>query len=160
MPRTSTSIRLFPAATIWRMLLAVLLLLSPVVGWGQTIIALQDFEATPATPTASVSFSGTGGGFRTGNGFAPNAPVFVSGVRGYGSNNGTAVIQSSADIDIRNFSDVFLEFRLASFSLTTAMNGADAGDIVTLAISTDGGASYSNEITVNGNSNARWSTLR
>ncbi|MDO7876236.1 T9SS type A sorting domain-containing protein [Hymenobacter sp. ASUV-10] len=137
-------------------LLALLLL--PLLGWGQTTIAIQDFEATPATPTATYGTTGTGGAITTGNANTPNDPRYVSGTQGYGrsGSTGSVVITSAANIDASAYTGVALEFRLASFSGTSG-NGAENDDLVTVAISTNGGTSYSNELIVTGNSNARWS---
>ena len=49
-----------------------------------------------------------------------------------------------------------MSFKLASFSVGSTGNGADAGDIVTVEISPNGGTNYFSTIRVLGNSNAVW----
>jgi hypothetical protein len=49
-----------------------------------------------------------------------------------------------------------LNFKLASFSGTSG-NGNDGGDEVLVEISLDGGSTFSREIEIEGNANARWS---
>lgn len=102
--------------------------------------------------------SGTGS-FSTGNSAAidgpPNSPFAANGSYGYGRANGSVTI-SSADINTSAATGVQLSFRLASFSLTGTANGADAGDIVTVEISPDGGTTYYSTLRVLGNNNAYW----
>ncbi|GAB3638118.1 hypothetical protein GCM10027422_37080 [Hymenobacter arcticus] len=134
-------------------------MLLPLLSWGQTLIAGQNFEATPGTPTAAVTLAG--GTFSSGNSGSndspPGAPLYSQGERAYGVTNGSATITSSTNLDASAYASASLSFRLASFSISSTTNGAEAGDRVTLAISTDGGATYVNQVIVSGNSNARWS---
>src|SRR6476661_3333752 len=133
-------------------LLGLVLLLLPGVGWGQTPIASYDFEASPATPTLLVSTSG--GTTLTGNGAFPSDPRYVSGSQGFGVSNGTASATSAA-LDVSNYTGVSVSVRLASFSVTSG-NGADSGDLATLAISTDG-TTFNNQVQIKGGGNSRWS---
>lgn len=142
-------------------LLALLML--PLLGQGQTTIAIRDFETTPATPTASVTFSGTGGAALSGSSASTDlpasSPYYSSSTTGYartgtGSQN-SAVITSSADINTTGYTGITLSLRLASFSVGSSQ-GADTGDIVTVEVSTNSGGNWSSELTVNGNGNARW----
>ena len=50
--------------------LLIVALFCSVLGWGQTTIAIQDFETSPATPTWS--YTNTGGGVSTTNTGTPN----------------------------------------------------------------------------------------
>lgn len=118
---------------------------------GQTIIGIQDFEVVPATPTMTY----TGGTIATGNGLFPNAPKFVSGARGLEVNNAATNIIFST-VNASTFTSVFFTCRLASFAGTSG-NGADGPDFVIVHVSTDGGATWSQELQINGNNNARWS---
>ncbi|NQX97131.1 MAG: T9SS type A sorting domain-containing protein [Flavobacteriales bacterium] len=120
-------------------------------GFSQTTIGIQDFEIVPTTPTMTF----TGGAAATGNGAFPNAPKFVSGSRGRQVNNSTTNI-TYASVDASAFSSVFFTCRLASFAGTSG-NGSDGADFVTISVSTDGGTSWSQELRVNGNNNAKWS---
>lgn len=133
------------------------LLVLPRVGWGQVTIAQQDFETTPATPTAAVTT--TNGAFFTtssATGDRPASLPFYLGARAFGVSNGTANVASSSNIDVSGYTGVSLSVRLAAFSIASTGNGMDAGDSVIVAISTNGGTSYSNEVRVAGNSNAYW----
>ena len=110
----------------------------------------QDFETTPNTP--EMTYTGTGA-FASGNGAYPNSPMYSEGSRGYKGSNGTKTV-SFNPIDTSGNSSVSISFDLASFS-TTSGNGADGADFVDVRVSTDG-TSWSSEVKVNGNSNARW----
>ena len=118
----------------------------------QTTIAIQDFEAAPAAPT--MAFTNVGGSLAAGAGTAPNTNMFL-GARSYQVSNTTGTVTFST-INTTAFSSVFLRLRLASFSIVSSTNGADAADNVSVEISTDGGTTWSNEYQINGNSNARW----
>lgn len=55
--------------------------------------------------------------------------------------------------------DYEFSFRLASYKISNpsaAPAGVDAGDYVTVQLSTDGGANYVNELRITGNNNANW----
>jgi len=125
---------------------------------GDTIAGVQDFEASPASPTAT--YSASGGGTVSGNsasGDRPaSSPFHVSGSQAYSIANGTATVTFDA-IDTSGYSDVELSMRLASFSISSTGNGADVGDIVTVSVSPDNGSTYYSTVRVLGNSNAQWS---
>ena len=135
-------------------LFSIALLVSS-LGFGQTTILSEDFETTPATPelTYTTSSSVTITNNTTGN--TPSDPKHVSGSSGLEKSNGTVNI-TFATVDVSAYTDIDLSFRLASFSGTSG-NGADGADEVEVFISTDGGSSYSKEIEIEGNNNARWS---
>ncbi|WP_047550982.1 T9SS type A sorting domain-containing protein [Psychroserpens sp. Hel_I_66] len=120
---------------------------------GPVVIAIQDFETTPQTPV--FNFNNTNGTFSTGTGPVPNDNNFVSGIRGWEANNQTSTLTFES-INVSNYENIRLDFRLASFSGTSG-NGSDGPDNVLVEVSTDNGATYSNEIEINGNNNARWS---
>jgi hypothetical protein len=131
-----------------------MLALLPALGWAQTTIASQNFEAVAAVPNAPVTTAG--GGPLSGNGAFPAAPRYVSGTQGFGVSSGTATITSNAGaLDVSGYTGVSVSLRLASFS-ANGTNGADGGDLVTLAISTDG-TTFNDQLRVAGNSNSRWS---
>jgi hypothetical protein len=101
------------------------------------------------------SWTYTGGTVVSGNGSFPAAPLYVS------PSNGLQVNSANQNIDFAQlnasiYEDLTLSFRLASFSGTSG-NGADGDDYAQVAISVDGGTTWSNELRVNGNSNAQWS---
>ncbi len=117
------------------------------------LLGVQDFEITPSTPTLTLTeiIAGT---FETGMGNFPNSNKYVSPDRGYGISNGTSEINLGA-VDASGYSSATVNLHLASFSGTSG-NGADNGDTVIVAISTDGGTTFSEEIRITGNSNRRW----
>ncbi len=121
-------------------------------------VASDDFENALALFSAS---SGTGT-FYTGSstsGERPASTTFVSsGTYAFGKSNGTVAITSS-NIDNSANSSTQLSFRLSSFSVNSNGNGADAGDLVTVEISPDGGTNYYSTVRVLGNNNACWSYL-
>lgn len=132
-------------------ILITFLLTILVSSFSQTIIGIQDFEAAPAAPTMTF----TGGNLATGNGLFPNAPKYVSGTQGREVRNSTTNITFST-VDASAYSNVFFTCRLASFAGTSG-NGNDGADFVTVSVSSDGGSTWSQELKVNGNNNAKWS---
>jgi hypothetical protein len=108
-----------------------------------------------------VTLGGSGGSYYSGNSstttWPQNNDLFSEGTHSYGRSgtSGNVTITSNA-IDTTNGTSMSLQFRLASFSGTSS-NGAEDSDTVVLATSTDNGTTWSNEIQVQGNSNARWS---
>lgn len=115
------------------------------------IIYYQDFEGTPATPT--LTYTGGAGNTSSGNGSFPNSPMYSEGTQGYEVNNSDSIISFDA-IDANGFANVDLSFDLASFAGTSG-NGADAGDVIEVLVSTDN-TTWSSEIEVSGNNNAKW----
>ena len=142
----------------------LLMILFPLLGWGQVTIASQDFETTPATPT--VAMTATGGAFYTGlsaSGDRPaTSPFGVGTSRAFGLTSAstavTTITTTSAVIDASAYTNISVSFRLAAFSIGSTGNGVDQPDAVKLAISTDGGTTYSEEVAVTGPSvlNATW----
>lgn len=118
----------------------------------------QDFEATPATPVWTYSTTGTPS-VTGGNAFAATADSGASarflGARSLQVINGSASVTFS-NINTATYDDVELSLRLASLSVN-ATDGADNTDRVTIAISTNGGTTWSNEIEIAGNTDAKWS---
>lgn len=112
----------------------------------------QDFETVPATPT--LTYTGGSGSTASGTGLFPVAPMFSEGTQGYGVTNSNSTISFDA-IDTSGHTTIDFSFDLASFAGTSG-NGADGADIVEVLVSTDN-ATWSSEVTVNGNSNAKWS---
>lgn len=135
----------------YRVVLSCIILFTSVGLFGQTLIGTQDFEVTPATPTMTYS----GGTIVTGNGLFPTDPKYVSGSRGIQVSNLSTNITFSS-VDASAYSSVFFTCRLASFSGTSG-NGADVADFVKISVSSDGGTSWSQELAIFGNTNARWS---
>jgi hypothetical protein len=121
--------------------------------------AFQGFESSGSTVTYAV----TGGATKSGTSAAADLPAstsFVnSGTTSYWINSGTATITTANITGLTNYSSKKVSLDLASFSIGSTANGADATDVVTVAISLDGGTTYSNELSVNGGAtgNAVWS---
>lgn len=120
---------------------------------GPVLLAIQDFEPTPATPTLNYTVNSPGT-LRTANGTGPNTPAFI-GTRSYGINNGTANLDFGP-VSTIGYADATLRFRLASFSLNSATNGADAGDYVDVYVRDGNGNPLSHELRITGFSNARY----
>ena len=125
------------------------------------IVGMQNFE-TPLTPGPAWAYTNTG------------AITVVAGVAyGAAADNGvimsnkfidtkslqvsnSTVVVTFATIDASAYADLQLNFRLAAVA-GIATEGMDALDRVIVAVSTNGGTTYSNEILVQGNTNAKWS---
>ena len=120
---------------------------------GSTLLGIQDFEITPSSPEL-VFIENTAGSYQTGNGTSPNTNTYIDG-RSYGVVNGDADVDFGP-VDASSYSTASLKFRLASFSLNTSGNGADAGDYVDVYVSTDGGTTFSYEMEITGNGNATY----
>jgi len=91
-----------------------------------------------------------------GNGLFPATPKYVSGVRGLEeNNNSTPATFEFSSVDASAYTNVEFSIRLASFAGTSG-NGADGTDDVIIFVSTDGGTTYSQELSINGNNNAKW----
>lgn len=122
----------------------------------QTNIAQQDFESSPAAPVWT--FANTGGSNSSGTNSGGNpstANLFAGGSRGWRVDNGTTTL-TFANQSLIGWTNPFITFRLAGMS-TNSSNGVDIADLVTVAISTDGGTVWSNEMTVNAAAdNSRW----
>lgn len=106
-------------------------------------------------------FTLTGGGYYTGNSGsgdgAASSPFVSEGTHSRGVTNGTATLTTTSNVNTSLYSGISLSLRLASFSLGSLSNGADATDIVTVEISPDGGTTYYSTVRILGNSNAYWS---
>lgn len=124
--------------------------------FGQTTISSETFEnaltlfsQTTGTGTYYTGNSGTGDR-------VASSPFAIQGTYGYGISNGSVTITSS-NINTVGYTDIQMSFRLASFSIGSTNNGADASDIVTVEISPNGGTNYYSTVRVLGNTNAYWS---
>ena len=81
--------------------------------------------------------------------------MYSGGSKGLQVNNRTATVEFQT-FNASSSSNLEFSIRLASFSGTSG-NGADGSDYVKIFVSTNGGSTYSEELIINGNSNARWS---
>ncbi|WP_298763197.1 choice-of-anchor D domain-containing protein [uncultured Polaribacter sp.] len=114
----------------------------------------QNFEIVPPIPELTYTSVGTAISLGSGSLF-PVDNLFSEGSRGLQVRNATAVVEF-ATFDSTIASNLELSLKLASFAGTSG-NGADTGDNVKILVSTDNGSTYSEEVTINGNNNARWS---
>lgn len=118
---------------------------------GTGVIKCQQFDGAATDWTFTDAGSGA---ISSGTATYQSANKFVSGLHGYEINNGTATMLFD-NINTSIYNNVSLTFRLASLSATSS-NGADGTDFVRIDISTDGGTSWSEELIINGNGNAKW----
>ena len=121
------------------------------MGWGQGFTEGLNNSVTNVTVSGGAYFTGNSG---TGDRPA-SSPFAVEGTHSRGVTNGTATITSNS-INTTGGSSVALTFRLAAFSFGSTTNGLDTGDTVIVAVSPDGGTTYYNTLTVQGNGNAYW----
>ena len=142
------------------------LLLSATYSSAQSTTANQDFEN--ANTAGSLSFAFAGGQYFTGNSgsaFAGpnpspnNSPVSTSGSRSFGAQNNTGSGLVSTTLDFRNvsftnFTNNTVSFRLAVFA-TNQNGGLASNGNVLVSVSTNGGASYSTALTIQGSGNGR-----
>ncbi|MFM2265825.1 MAG: hypothetical protein RLZ77_1245 [Bacteroidota bacterium] len=125
------------------------------------IVGMQNFE-TLITPGPAWTYGTTGTptvGAGTAYGAAADNGVIMSNrfldARSLQVSNSTVVL-TMATINASAYADLQLNFRLAALS-STAAEGMDALDRVIVAVSTNGGTTYSNELLIQGNTNAKWS---
>lgn len=137
-----------------RYFFVTLFTMASVLGWGQTTIVSDGLN------NSSSLFTVSGGTYYTGNsatGDSPaSSPFAIEGTHSYGISNGTATLTSSSNIDTSLYTGVSMSFRLASFSIGSTANGAEAADIVTVEVSPNGGANWYSTVRVMGNNNAYW----
>lgn len=126
------------------------------IGNAQTTIGLQNFEASGSTMT----YSASGGLVKNGTSGAGDRPAasnfYTSASNGYWINNGTATITCANVTGLGSYVGKTANFNLAAFSIGNTGNGLDGTDTVIISISLDGGTTYSDEIEIDGNSNAYW----
>ncbi len=125
------------------------------VSWGQGTIVADGLN------NSTTLFTLSGGAYYTGTTSSsldsPSSSGYaVEGTHSRGIANGTATLTSD-NINTTGYSSIQMSFRLASYSIGSTGNGADAADIVTVDVSPDGGTNYYSTVRVLGNSNARWS---
>jgi hypothetical protein len=124
------------------------------VVWGQTTIASDGLN------NSTTLFTLSNGAYYTGNsasGDRPASSAFaIEGTHSRGISNGTATLTSN-DISTTGYTSISLTFRVAAFSISSTGNGVDAGDIITVEVSPNGGTNYYSTVRILGNSNAYWS---
>ncbi|MFK7771152.1 MAG: T9SS type A sorting domain-containing protein [Saprospiraceae bacterium] len=132
---------------MYKILLFILFNFSIGIISGQTFTT--DFDGTD-----DLNISTSGGDILNGStGIAsPAGGVYGNPTNGFVASNETATITTTA---ITTAGISTFTMNLAALSGTTG-NGLEAGDEVTVEVSINNGSSFSTPITVNGNSNARW----
>ncbi|MBY0486015.1 MAG: choice-of-anchor D domain-containing protein [Flavobacteriaceae bacterium] len=128
----------------------------------EEVIVNQDFEPGSSLPIWNYTIESgtatvTGGTAYAETGIPlPLVPRYV-GTKSLQVNNSNCIILL-APINTLNIRDASFNFRLASYARTPS-EGSENGDIVSVAISSNGGNSWSNEIEITGSSQAKWSFL-
>lgn len=138
----------------FKKLLLVVLLFVNFCSFGQVTIVSDGLNG------ATTLFTLTNGSYYSGNSAAGDrpatSPFFFEGTESRGVSNTTATLLSN-NIVTTGYTSINMTFKLASFSIGSTGNGADAGDIVTVEVSPDGGTNWYNTVRVLGNNNAYWS---
>jgi len=139
---------------IMKIKLFLITVLFSTLGWGQVTIASDGLN------NATTLFTLTNGAYYTGNsatGDRPASSPFASeGTHSRGVSNASAILLSN-DINTNGYTSVIMSFKLASFSISSTGNGADASDIVTVEVSPNGGTNWYSTVRVLGTGNAYWS---
>lgn len=126
----------------------------------QEIVFLQNFETSSSYPVWNFSVASGVANVLAGSAFAENGlPVplvnkFIDG-NSLQIKNSNSIIAFNP-INTLNIKDASLSIKLGSFAASTS-EGSENSDYVTVAISNNGGNTYSNEIEVTGSSQAKWS---
>ena len=136
---------------IMKIKLFLITVLFSTLGWGQVTIASDGLN------NATTLFTLTNGAYYTGNsatGDRPASSPFASeGTHSRGVSNASAILLSN-DINTNGYTSVIMSFKLASFSISSTGNGADASDIVTVEVSPNGGTNWYSTVRVLGTGNA------
>lgn len=136
------------------------------------VIASQNFETTPPTPALTYTFtqelgmsvpSITGGNLLGAN-RSTMTPAYINNrsfqVKGYSTSSSAAELSATIDFDtydVSAFTEISLDFKLGAYSSTIGTDvGLDVDDEVYVYISTNGGTSWSHEMTIEGRGNSIW----
>lgn len=126
-------------------------------------IAIQDFEATPATPTWSYTSTtdGTvtlaGGTYNNGSG-AVNAFLGARSFQftGIGTSVTRNAVINLGALDVSQYNNINLSMRVGAFRTGTTQ-GVDINELIQVETSIDGGINWSVESVLRGYVNSRWS---
>jgi hypothetical protein len=124
------------------------------------IVAIQDFEPGANPISWGYNIASGSASVLAGTAFAENGSPVVRvnkfiGTKSLQVNNSICMISFNSFNTI-NIKDPSLTFKLGSYSNTTS-EGSENGDFVSVAISTNGGVSWSNELEVTGSNQSKWS---
>lgn len=125
----------------------------------EEIIASQDFEGIVSPTIWNYTISGSAS-ITNGTGYGATAdsgssPLYIDGNSLQVNNNNASIIFDA--IDTSELRECNITLRLGSFSNSAGASGTDGSDNVRVSISKDNGTTWSDEIDIYGNSNAKWS---
>lgn len=143
----------------------------PVVNLITGTIFSQGFETGDVVNYTTSGFFPGGLNFTSGttaaSGDAPtSSPLFSTGSRGYGYSNPTAGTVTSTYVEFNTVdassytNNITFSFDVAAFSIGSSTNGMESSDLVSLEISTDGGATYATKLTLLGGNSSSGSNVR
>lgn len=140
-------------------LLFSLLLFITLISNSQTIVEYDRME----TSSTAYLTAGWWGGSTT-SGWFTNASVSTNTSAAlYGNGSGTSAYEGDwyvlPNVSLNPTHQYQLKFKLASYTFsnsTAATRGVDVGDYVDVQLSINGGTSYTSELRITGNNNARW----
>ena len=124
------------------------------------IIAKQNFESYSSSPIWGYSVTSGSGSVTSGSAYGESGSpavlvdTFIDDTS-FQVSNSTCVLTFNS-INTMDLKDISFSANLGSFSTNTS-NGSDTSDYVSVAVSTNGGLTWSNEIVVKGSSQAKWS---
>lgn len=126
-----------------------------------SLLGIQDFEASPANPTWTISSGGSNSSTNSGSGDTPSNQRILAGSRSWQVNNGTATLELN-NISVSGYGNVRIIGRVTSTSATTG-NGAEAADYIRIFTSLNNNA-FLSDLETNadlvikgfGSDNARW----
>jgi hypothetical protein len=128
-------------------------------------IAIQDFEAAPASPVwgyGPIVTDGTvtiaGGSYTNGSG-AVNAFIGAQSFQFKGIGTGTtrsAVLTLNA-IDVSQYNNINFSMKVGAYRVSGTIQGIDVSDLIQVETSIDGGVNWSVESVLRGYNNSRWS---
>ncbi len=122
-------------------------------------IKLLNFEITGRTlnyVASNTSNAGTVTGNSASGDRPASSPFFTTSNTGYRVNDGTATLTTDNITGLSGYTAKKVSMRLAAFSVGQSDRGVDVEDSVSVSISLNGGSTYSNELTIDGNNNAYW----
>jgi hypothetical protein len=127
-------------------------------------IAIQDFEAAPATPTWAYTSTTdgtvtvTGGTYNNGSG-AVNAYLGARAYqfKGIGTSTTRSAVITLNSIDVSQYNNINFSMRVGAYRASGSTQGLDVNDLVQVETSIDGGVNWSVESVLRGYTNSRWS---
>ncbi|MCF6131733.1 choice-of-anchor D domain-containing protein [Flavobacterium wongokense] len=124
----------------------------------------QDFEAAPATPTWTYSYTtdGTvttnvGGSYNNGSGLvaASNGSRSFQ-FKGIGTSTTRSAVILLNQVDVSQYNNINFSMKVGAYRVTGSTQGLDVNDLVQIETSIDGGVNWSVESVLRGYTNSRW----